>query len=398
MKNSHSTTDNFFLVQKEKSRVKTYIVTEFFKAYFPIINTAFKKDIWYIDLFCGPGCYEDGSKSTPLALLDVINTFRDDSVRNHLRIVFNDHDADYISRLRSNIATHPVLPKMKYQPQIMNLKASDVDLSVYTRGNNPIFSFVDPWGYKDISSSQVWNLVKNIGSDCVLFFNSDRILQDINKPANASDFQQIFGEFFEEAKKIQRKTNMTQRQKAESFLLLFSKNLYLSIRREAKGKYKVYVLPFYIEADDKEKISHFIVFISKSHKAIREMRKVMIKCGNSTSAMLGYDDKDAFQITLLSRNDDLFNSIFPVIKDSFSRYPQQYGREYTVDSLSEALDNYSMFTQYKVLPYSSSEIKQIIETLDSRGYIDIIPPVGKRMNKRITLDRRFRITQTIEGV
>lgn len=397
MKSSHSTTDNFFTIQKEKSRIKTLIVTEFFKAYFPIIHTAFKRDIWYIDLFCGPGIYEDGSISTPIALLDIIEKFPDDAVRNHLRIVFNDRNADYISKLRAYTEAHPVLPKMKYQPQITCLNASDVDLSIYTKGNNPIFSFVDPWGYKDISSSQVWSLVKNMGSDCVLFFNSDRILQDISKTANENDFRQIFGEHFEEAKNIQR-ASMTQRQKAEKFLLLFSKNLYTSIRQDAKGKYRVYVLPFYIEADDKEKISHFIVFISKSHKAIREMRKVMIKYGNSTSSMLGYDDKDAFQLTLMSRNDNLFDAIVPIIKNSFSQYRQQYNKEYTIDSLAERLDDYSMFNQYKVLPYTSSELKQVVEDLDKRGCIDVIIPSGKRINKRITLDRRFKILSEIEEV
>ena len=64
MGKGNSTTDNFFAAQKEKSRVKTLIVTEFFKAYFPIINAQFKQDIWYIDLFCGPGYYDDGSACT----------------------------------------------------------------------------------------------------------------------------------------------------------------------------------------------------------------------------------------------------------------------------------------------------------------------------------------------
>lgn len=34
MGKGNSTTDNFFAVQKEKSRVKTLIVTEFFKSIF----------------------------------------------------------------------------------------------------------------------------------------------------------------------------------------------------------------------------------------------------------------------------------------------------------------------------------------------------------------------------
>lgn len=396
MGKGNSTTDNFFAVQKEKSRVKTLIVTEFFKAYFPIINATFQRDIWYIDLFCGPGRYEDGSASTPIALLDVIDAFKDDAVRTRLKIVFNDHNEDYIKRLQQHIQMHPVLPRLKYQPQILNLKASEVDLSAYTKGNNPIFSFVDPWGYKDVSISQLWNLVKNQGSDCVLFFNSDRILQDISKPANTQDFQQIFGDFFEDAKAIQSDSTMSQRKKAEAFLTLFSKNLYLTVQKEHGKKFKIFVLPFYVEADDKEKTSHYIVFVSKAHKAIQEMRRVMIKHSNSISAELGYDSKDDMQIALLNRNDDSSESIIRTIKTIFSQYSQFYSKKYTVASLSELIDRYEMWTVYRVLPYSLQEVKFAVQELHRKGCINVILPEGKRIRSLITNDREFYITQKIE--
>lgn len=398
MGKSNSTTDGFFAVQKEKSRIKTLIVTEFFKAYFPIVNAAFGKEIWYIDLFCGPGRYEDGNPSTPLVLLDVIDQFKGNEVRQSLKIVFNDHDPKLIAALQENISTHPVLPKLKYAPQILNLKAAEVDLSTYTKGNNPIFSFVDPWGYKDVSTAQVWRLVRNIGSDCVLFFNSDRILQDINKPANEQDFRQIFGDMFERAKDVQINPHLSQRQKAEEFLSLFSQNLYKTVKKENGDKWKVFVLPFFVEADDKEKTSHYIVFISKSHKAIQEMRKVMIRFGNSTTASLGYDNKDALQISLLNRNDDAFYSIKEIMKTVFSQYSAYYNHIFTIDSLSEFLDRFAMFTLYKVLPYSNQELKTVIEKLYQQGHIEIIMKPGKRMNKPITDKREFKIKQTLEGV
>lgn len=398
MGKTNSTTDGFFAVQKEKSRIKTLIVTEFFKAYFPIINAAFKKDIWYIDLFCGPGRYEDGKPSTPLVLLNVVNQFKEDKVRQSLKIVFNDHDPKLISALQKNLSTHPVMPKLKYKPQILNLKAAEVDLSAYTKGNNPIFSFVDPWGYKDVSTKQVWSLVKNIGSDCVLFFNSDRILQDINKPANETDFQQIFGDMFKQAKSVQTDPYLSQRQKSEKFVSLFSQNLYSTVKKETGNKKRVFVLPFYVEADDKEKTSHYIVFISKHHKAIQEMRKVMIKFGNSVSASLGYDNKDELQISLLNRNDDAFHSINEIMKTVFSQYPKFYNHIFTIDKLSEFLDRFAMLTSHKVLPYSSQELKSVIEKLYQQGHIEIIVEPGRRMNKPITDKREFIIKRTLEGV
>lgn len=398
MGKSNSTTDHFFAIQKEKSRIKTLIVTEFFKAYFPIINAAFQQDIWYIDLFCGPGRYEDGRASTPIELLNVIDKFKDDAARARLKIVFNDHNKDYVQKLQQHIGSHSVLPRLKYQPQILNLKASEVDLSTYTKGNNPIFSFVDPWGYKDVSASQVWSLVKNRGSDCVLFFNSDRILQDIAKPSSAQDFQQIFGDLFEAAKAIQIDTTMSQREKTESFLTLFSKNLYLTVKKEYGSKFKIFVLPFFVEADDKEKTSHYIVFISKASKAIQEMRKVMIRHSNSISAELGYDSKDEMQISLLNRDDDSSISIIQTIKTVFSQYPLCYNDQYTVSSLSELMDRYEMSVAYKVLPYSLQEVKSAVQALHQRGCINVILPKGKRIRKPITLDREFYITQKIEEI
>lgn len=66
-------TDNaFFEQQKEQSLVKAQIVAKYFWAWAKVIIPQAKKrktKIAYIDLFCGPGSYEDGSKSTPLMIL-----------------------------------------------------------------------------------------------------------------------------------------------------------------------------------------------------------------------------------------------------------------------------------------------------------------------------------------
>ena len=179
-------------------------------------------------------------------------------------------------------------------------------------------------------------------------------------------------------------------------MTLFSKNLYLTVQKEYGNKFKIFVLPFYVEADDKEKTSHYIVFISKAHKAIQEMRKVMIKHGNSISAELGYDSKDEMQISLLNRNDDSSESIVKTIKTIFSQYQQFYGTKYTVASLSELMDRYEMWTMYRVLPYSLQEVKSVIQKLHQRGCINVILPEGKRIRTFITNDREFYITQKIE--
>lgn len=390
-----STTDGFFTHQKEKSRIKTLIVTDFFKAYFPIINHAFKTDkIYYIDLFCGPGRYADGTPSTPLALLDVIDCFQSDDICNKLCIVLNDHDSTIISKLQDCIMAHPVIDKLRFKPQILNCEASKVDLHKYTEQQVPIFSFVDPWGYIDVSANQIWTLVKNAGSDCVLFFNADRILQDIGKSSQEEYFEQIFGPSLVQAREVQI-SSMSQRAKSEAFLKLFSKNLYDTMSKDKTMRFKLFVLPFCVEADDKEKTSHYIVFVSKAHKAISEMKNVMLKHSNYNSEILGFDSKDQFQVSLISREDNLNKSILSMIKSLLNRYPQFYREAFKVDTLMMRLDIVSMLESYQVMPYTLKEVKETIEYLHSKGCIQILIETNEKIKRPITYKREFNILKKI---
>jgi three-Cys-motif partner protein len=68
---------SFFQESKEQSKIKTAIVSKYFDAWARVIIGAqerynFDADpkIAYIDLFAGPGRYEDGTQSTPLLILE----------------------------------------------------------------------------------------------------------------------------------------------------------------------------------------------------------------------------------------------------------------------------------------------------------------------------------------
>ena len=302
-----STTDNFFDTQAEKSFVKSFIVTEFFKVYFSIINHAgFSDDIYYIDLFSGPGVYNDGTLSTPMLLLNQIDAFESNDIRDKLHLIFNDENTQFYNTLKEHIEKHSVYSRLKHKPQITNLRASQVDLSPYLSGKKPKFSFIDPWGYIDVSAEQIGELVKSIGSDCVLFFNSNRILQDLSKDQSQAHMNKIFGSLLSEAINTQKNTLLTQQQKARKFVSLFSQNLYNTYFQPLKSQgYRLFVLPFAIDQDDVDKISHYIVFISKNHKAVYEMKKIMLKKSNTNNTTLGFDVKDKYTISMLSRADDV---------------------------------------------------------------------------------------------
>lgn len=389
-----STTDGFYVSQSDKSRVKTLIVTDFLKVYFPIINNSVGKDskeIIYIDLFCGPGKFEDGKASTPLALLDFLNSQKSDDIRNKIRIVFNDEETEYINKLNEIIKNHDVTKKLKFQITVTNTCANDVDVKSYTCKRCPIFSFIDPWGYKDVSVTQTWELVKNLGSDCVLFFNSNRFIMDINKEKQKCHFEPIFGEQLDEVVKTVNSSHINQKQKAQKIVELFSKNLISEMDKSSYKGYKLFVLPFTFEADDKEKVSHHILFITKSHKAIIEMKKVMVRHSNSNQITLLFDSKDQFQISMLHREDFVYEAIFELIHKCFKSNPEFINRTWKVSNLMEALDVCNMNSSFQVTPYTYDEVKDAINTLYDKGFVTLMVEPGKNIKKNITDAREFRL-------
>lgn len=395
-----ATTDNFYEDQAEKSKVKTLIVTDFLKAYLPIINASVGKDcdkIYYIDLFSGPGRYKDGAPSTPIKLFDLINNFKNEDYKKKLHYVFNDKEKAFFESLCSNLAAHEIWQEVKDKVSITNTCASEVDLTHILSTRNPVFSFIDPWGYIDISANQIWSLVENIGSDCVLFFSANRILMDINKPECQEHFKLLFGSELSNAKNVYLK-NLSTTEKMDKLLYYFSKNLY-STMKSSNYKYKLYLHPFYFKFDDKEKISHYIVFISKNHKAIIEMKKVMLLHSNSTHTQLGFDDKDSVRLSFFNRSDDIIRTGSEYIKAFLSSNSLLMDKVFNITSLMKAIDDFSMEQNYTTTPYALSDIKSIVENLDKESFIDINidENQGLNMKKRITNDRNFKFATRILG-
>ncbi|MCK4373946.1 MAG: three-Cys-motif partner protein TcmP, partial [Candidatus Brocadiae bacterium] len=94
----------FFDEPTEKSQVKTHIVNNYFGAWarviIPHVRTRGRK-LAYIDLFSGPGRYEDGTPSTPLLVLQ--QAVGDKDLCDMLVTLFNDRNQEYADRLVQEI-------------------------------------------------------------------------------------------------------------------------------------------------------------------------------------------------------------------------------------------------------------------------------------------------------
>src|SRR5215203_5267348 len=100
--------DQFFEAADPQNIVKTSILTNYFRAWTTIMLPQLRRPedcLAYIDLFAGPGRFEDGSPSTPLWVLS--HSIEDPRLRTRLVTVFNDKEPGLASRLQQEIASLP---------------------------------------------------------------------------------------------------------------------------------------------------------------------------------------------------------------------------------------------------------------------------------------------------
>src|ERR1700688_2378840 len=112
--------NQFFEESREQSQVKARIVAKYFWPWAKVMIHSVKANgigrIAYIDLFAGPGRYEDGTLSTPLMILQ--QAVADPDMCDMLVSVFNDCDSENIGKLKAAIEALPDIGKLKRKPQI----------------------------------------------------------------------------------------------------------------------------------------------------------------------------------------------------------------------------------------------------------------------------------------
>src|SRR5262249_35577783 len=139
--------NSFFDESTEQSLIKANIVSKYFWAWANVILATFKKQnirngrIAYIDLFAGPGRYKDGTRPTPVRVLE--QAIAEPYMRKALVTLFNDADPANTSFLKEAIEQIPGLSLLTYKPQIeTNEVGSEIVRRFEERRLIPTFFFV----------------------------------------------------------------------------------------------------------------------------------------------------------------------------------------------------------------------------------------------------------------
>jgi three-Cys-motif partner protein len=355
------TGNSFFDEQKEQSLIKARIVEKYFWVWAKVVIPTVKKSaseprIAYIDLFAGAGRYKDGSKSTPVKVLET--AIADPDMKNMLVSIFNDADTENVNSLQQAIDLIPGVENLKYRPQILNHEVGDNVVKTFQeRRLVPTLFFVDPWGYKGLSLKLINSVVKDWGCDCIFFFNYNRINMGLSNDAVKEHMNALFGQV--RADQVREKLKSLSSQERELSVV----EAICEALKEMGGQY---VLPFRFRHEIGNRTSHHLIFVSKHVKGYEIMKEIMAK--ESSEQMQGVPSFEynpaTLQQPLLFELTRPLDELETMLLDKFS------GKRMT---MKEVYDQHHVGK-----PYISKNYKTALGNLEAQNKIVADPPASKR--------------------
>jgi len=351
--------NQFFAESREQSQIKARIVAKYFWAWAKVVIPSTKlhgNRIAYIDLFAGPGRYEDGTISTPLLVLQ--SAIEDPDMRNMLVTVFNDRDVENAGKLRAAIEALPGINTLKYKPQISNQVVGE-ELAKMFSGLRlvPTFFFVDPWGYKGLSLGLINSVLQNWGCDCVFFFNYNRVNMGLNNGAVREHMDVLFGK--ERADKL--RATLAGLSPADREIAIVEE-LAQSLKSLGGG----FVLPFAFKDENANRTKQHLIFVTKHFRGYEIMKEIMAK--ESSDHVQGVP---SFEFSPASE-----------------RYPMLFELSRPLDDLADMLLNEfagetqamkGIYFRHSVgRPYIERNYKQALIALEAQGKVTAEPPSEKR--------------------
>ncbi len=357
-------TTRFFDESGEQSVIKATIVAKYFWAWAKIMIANQKRQgrekIGYVDLFCGPGRYKDGSVSTPVMVLQ--KAVADPDLRQRIVTMFNDKNENYTRSLSEEIEKIPNVCSLKYKPEIYNEEVNEEMAAIFEATKLvPTLSFIDPWGYKGLTLRLVNALIKDWGCDCIFFFNYNRINMGLT-----NDFvKEHIDAIFEETRGKELRTLLEPLSSAEREFVILEE--LIKAIQERGGNH---VLPFCFKNAQGQRTSHHLIFVSKHPLGYTIMKEIMAKCSSESKQAV-----PTFQYTPVGpKQQTLFE---------FTRPLDHLGPMLLNDFAGRKLKMREIFEQHHIgKPYIGENYKEVLKELEKDGKIVADPPMDKRRKRK----------------
>lgn len=352
-------TSNFFDDPREQSTVKAAIVAKYFWAWAKVIMSSQNRAndrIAYIDLFAGPGRYEDGTKSTPILVLET--AIQDPKMRERLITIFNDKDDNNSRSLETAIAEIPDINQLRFKPKVQNHEVGDHIVKQFESMRLvPTLFFVDPWGYKGLSLRLVNSVLKDWGCDCLFFFNYNRINMGLNNEAVEEHMNALFGQ----QRADQLRPRLLTQSPSERELTIVEE-----LSHALKDNGKRFVLPFRFKNESGKRTSHHLIFVSKHFKGYEIMKGIMAKESSSDSQGVS-----SFEYNPADKRQPLLFDLSRPIDDLADMLLEAFA--------GQTLTMQEIYQQHNVgTPYIARNYKEVLQKLELEGRIIANPSAATR--------------------
>jgi three-Cys-motif partner protein len=359
---------SFFDVPTDASLKKHRIVSKYFGGWSNIVlPQTLKREgkVMYVDLFCGPGLYKDGTRSTPLLVLDhVIST---PGLPETVQILLNDENPNFVETLEKEIARTPGVETLRYKPQFRTRAIGRDVISQIERTKVPTLFFADPWGYKGISIDLIKAAISHWGSDFMFFFNYNRINMNLGCDAMNEPIDEFFSpDLAQELRLAVGSLRPAQREEA-----------ILKAMRNGIKTLGAQVGIFTYRSQTGSRPTHHLLSVSKHRLGMALFKEISAKestrFDNDVPSLDHNPGTDPDQPRLFSLLDDLET-------DLLATYA---GRVVTPEQIYHDHHNGK--------PYVLKNYRQALLNLEERGRVSVNPPRAKRPHQE-SLPQDARIT------
>ncbi|HRO42763.1 MAG TPA: three-Cys-motif partner protein TcmP [Flavipsychrobacter sp.] len=257
--------NQFFEKQTISSKIKASIVSEYFPSYCKIITRKYQpKAVRYIDLFAGPGVYNDGNISTPILIGK--HCQKDIDLKTGVWLIFNDNT--YSDILKANFEKEFEHDAFAHKPHFGKSTVGECqEITDFLMKNThsekkneyPSLLFIDPFGYKGIETKVLVEFLKNWGNEIFLFVNTKRI-----HPALENDkFDGLMRDLFPTTLEKIRLDRRYKSTVSERLSLIID-----CLGNEYKGLLggELYYTAFKFQEEDVDATSHYILHLTKGSR------------------------------------------------------------------------------------------------------------------------------------
>jgi three-Cys-motif partner protein len=352
-------TRKFFDISQEQSQVKTAIVSKYFWAWAKVIMPWARRGsgkIAYLDLFAGPGRYQDGTKSTPLFILET--AIADDQMKNMLISIFNDVNSDNSKSLQRAIDELPGISSLRYKPVVYNEEVGTRLVKMFENLKLvPTLFFVDPWGYKGLSLRLINSVLRNWGCDAIFFFNYNRISMGLPNNLVEEHMNALFEK--DRADAIRAQIAGSNPAARESIII----EGIAEALRDMGGEY---VLPFRFRNSSGTRTSHHLIFVSKNIRGYEIMKEIMARESSGTEQGV-----PTFEYNPRVLDQGILFELSKPLED--------LGKMLLSDFAGKSLRMEQIYSQHHVgKRFIKSNYKWALADLESKELITATPPAAKR--------------------